>query len=157
MTGAGSVEPTHDCASPLSLVASKKIWLCGVPHSNLVILPFSTTGFVVSYRLPPWCANTAADATTAASASARSSLVLISILQSLRRSGDPFLAHNPLLHSLKGASMRTVVVFVAGLLVGLAAHAVSAQNANNGIVGMNHVGIAVSNMDEAVAFYTQKM
>ena len=53
--------------------------------------------------------------------------------------------------------MRTVVVFVAGMLVGLAAHVVSAQNANNGIVGMNHVGIAVANMEEAVAFYTQKM
>ena len=53
--------------------------------------------------------------------------------------------------------MRTAMVFVAGILVGLAAHVVSAQNANNGIVGMNHVGIAVANMDEAVAFYTQKM
>ena len=53
--------------------------------------------------------------------------------------------------------MRTVVVFVAGILVGLAAHVVSAQTANNGIVGMNHVGIAVANIEEAVAFYTQKM
>lgn len=53
--------------------------------------------------------------------------------------------------------MRTVIVFVAGLLTGLAAHVVSAQNSNDGIVGMNHVGIAVANMDEAVAFYTEKM
>ena len=53
--------------------------------------------------------------------------------------------------------MRTVIVFVAGLLAGLAVHVVSAQNSNDGIVGMNHVGIAVANMDEAVAFYTQKM
>ena len=53
--------------------------------------------------------------------------------------------------------MRSAMLFAAGILVGLGAHVVSAQNSNSGIVGMNHVGIAVANMDEAVAFYTQKM
>lgn len=53
--------------------------------------------------------------------------------------------------------MRTAIVFVAGILVGLGAHVVSAQNSNEGIVGMNHVGIAVADMEAAVAFYTQKM
>ena len=53
--------------------------------------------------------------------------------------------------------MRGVMLFVAGILVGLAAHVASAQNSSSPIVGMNHVGIAVANMDEAVAFYTQKM
>jgi catechol 2,3-dioxygenase-like lactoylglutathione lyase family enzyme len=53
--------------------------------------------------------------------------------------------------------MRTVIVFVAGILVGLAAHVVSAQHSNDGIAGMNHVGISVPDMEAAVAFYTQKM
>jgi catechol 2,3-dioxygenase-like lactoylglutathione lyase family enzyme len=53
--------------------------------------------------------------------------------------------------------MRTALVFVAGILVGLAAHVVSAQGPNDGIAGMNHVGISVPDMEAAVAFYTQKM
>lgn len=51
--------------------------------------------------------------------------------------------------------MRVLVVFLAGLLVGLMTQVSMAQN--QGIVGLNHVGLAVANIDETVAFYTQKM
>lgn len=51
--------------------------------------------------------------------------------------------------------MRGPVLFAAGVLVGLAVQAPSAQNA--GLVGLNHVGINVPNIEETVAFYTQKM
>jgi len=49
------------------------------------------------------------------------------------------------------------MLFTAGLLVGLAAHGVMAQSANSGVVMMNHVGINVPNVAEAVTYYTQKM
>ena len=51
--------------------------------------------------------------------------------------------------------MRGLVLFVAGVLVGLAVQTAVAQN--EGIVGLNHVGINVPNIEETVAFYTQKM
>lgn len=53
--------------------------------------------------------------------------------------------------------MRAVVLFVAGILVGLAAQAVIAQNQSQGVVMMNHVGINVPNIPEAITYYTQKM
>ena len=53
--------------------------------------------------------------------------------------------------------MRGLFLFVAGLLVGLAVQAAIAQSQNRGIVGMNHVGISVPNLDEAVAYYTKTM
>jgi catechol 2,3-dioxygenase-like lactoylglutathione lyase family enzyme len=53
--------------------------------------------------------------------------------------------------------MRGLMLFAAGLLVGLTVHVAVAQNANGGVVMMNHVGINVPNVDEAVAYYTQKM
>ena len=53
--------------------------------------------------------------------------------------------------------MRGVMLFAAGLFVGLAAHAALAQNANSGVVMMNHVGINVPNIAEAVTYYTEKM
>ena len=50
--------------------------------------------------------------------------------------------------------MRGLFLFVAGVLVGLAIPAavqtVTAQNQNRGIVGLNHAGISVPNLDEAV-------
>jgi len=49
--------------------------------------------------------------------------------------------------------MRSVFLFVAGILVGLAVPTVIAQNQNRGIVGLNHVGISVPNLDAAVAYY----
>jgi methylmalonyl-CoA/ethylmalonyl-CoA epimerase len=53
--------------------------------------------------------------------------------------------------------MRGVFLFVAGLLVGLMVEVAIAQNQNRGIVGLNHVGISVPNLDEAVAYYTKVM
>ena len=58
--------------------------------------------------------------------------------------------------------MRGVMLFVAGLVAGLAIQAVMAQNNNagtsdTGVVMMNHVGISVPNIPEAVMYYTQKM
>ena len=53
--------------------------------------------------------------------------------------------------------MRSATLFAAGLFVGLAVHATMAQNANGGVVMMNHVGINVPNIDEAVKYYTEKM
>ena len=53
--------------------------------------------------------------------------------------------------------MRGVMLFVAGLFAGLAIQVVMAQNSNSGVVMMNHVGINVSNVTEAVTYYTQKM
>lgn len=47
--------------------------------------------------------------------------------------------------------------YLAGLITGLAVHVVVAQTASTGVSMMNHVGINVPNVDEAVAYYTQKM
>src|SRR4029079_15751774 len=53
--------------------------------------------------------------------------------------------------------MRSATLFAAGLFVGLAVHATMAQNANGGVVMMNHVGINVPSIPEAGTYYTQKM
>ncbi|HEY6508593.1 MAG TPA: VOC family protein [Vicinamibacterales bacterium] len=53
--------------------------------------------------------------------------------------------------------MRGVMLFAAGLLTGLAVHVGLAQGAESGVVMMNHVGINVPNIPEAVTYYTQKM
>ena len=53
--------------------------------------------------------------------------------------------------------MRGAMLFAAGLFVGLAVHVGIAQNANSGVVMMNHVGINVPNIPEAITYYTQKM
>jgi catechol 2,3-dioxygenase-like lactoylglutathione lyase family enzyme len=49
------------------------------------------------------------------------------------------------------------MLFAAGLFAGLAVHVVMAQNAGSGVVMMNHVGINVPNVEEAVSYYTEKM
>jgi catechol 2,3-dioxygenase-like lactoylglutathione lyase family enzyme len=49
------------------------------------------------------------------------------------------------------------MLFAAGLVAGLAVHVGLAQNANSGVVMMNHVGINVPNIPEAITYYTQKM
>jgi catechol 2,3-dioxygenase-like lactoylglutathione lyase family enzyme len=59
--------------------------------------------------------------------------------------------------SISGGYMRGVILFAAGLFAGLAIHVAMAQNANVGVVMMNHVGISVPNIPEAVTYYTQKM
>ena len=53
--------------------------------------------------------------------------------------------------------MRTILVFVAGMLVGVAAQATLAQNGQSHVQMMNHVGINVPNIPEAITYYTQKM
>ena len=58
--------------------------------------------------------------------------------------------------------MRGLALFAAGLLVGgLAVHTAIAQNQslspNKGIVGLNHVGINVPDLDKAVEYYTKTM
>jgi len=53
--------------------------------------------------------------------------------------------------------MRGFCLFVAGTLAGLAIHAAIAQTQNQGIVGINHVGINVPDVGEAVEYYTEVM
>ena len=53
--------------------------------------------------------------------------------------------------------MRGAVLFAAGLIAGLVIQVGTAQNSNPDVVMMNHVGISVPNIDEAVTYYTQKM
>jgi catechol 2,3-dioxygenase-like lactoylglutathione lyase family enzyme len=53
--------------------------------------------------------------------------------------------------------MRGAMLFAAGLLTGLAVQVGIAQNAAGGVVMMNHVGINVPDIPEAIAYYTQKM
>jgi len=53
--------------------------------------------------------------------------------------------------------MRGVMLFAAGLFVGLAVHVGLAQGAKSDVVMMNHVGVNVPNIPEAVTYYTQKM
>ena len=53
--------------------------------------------------------------------------------------------------------MRGTMKFAAGLFVGLVLQVGVAKNGNPGVVMMNHVGISVPNIDEAVKYYTQKM
>ena len=51
--------------------------------------------------------------------------------------------------------MRSVVLFVAGVLVGLTVQTAVAQKRTE--VYVNHVGLSVPSVDAALAFYTQKM
>ena len=53
--------------------------------------------------------------------------------------------------------MRGLVLFVAGILVGAAVQTTIAQNERPGVVGLNHVGVAVPDIPAAAAYYTQKL
>ena len=53
--------------------------------------------------------------------------------------------------------MRGWMLFVAGILVGVGVQTAVAQNQNTGLVGLNHVGINVPDMDEALAYYTETL
>jgi catechol 2,3-dioxygenase-like lactoylglutathione lyase family enzyme len=54
--------------------------------------------------------------------------------------------------------MRGSMLFVAGIVIGLAVQTGIAQNVGNvGLVGLNHVAISVPNLDAAVAYYTKTM
>ena len=53
--------------------------------------------------------------------------------------------------------MRGLVLFTAGIAVGLTVQTVVGQSQNRGLVGLNHVALSVPNLDEAVAYYTKTM
>ena len=57
--------------------------------------------------------------------------------------------------------MRGIYLFISGILVGLLIQAAIAQsrgqNDNPGVIMLNHVGIAVNDMEESLAFYTETM
>jgi len=53
--------------------------------------------------------------------------------------------------------MRGLLIFVSGAVVALLIQTAIAQNHNAGVIQLNHVGIAVSDMDESLAFYTETM
>ena len=54
--------------------------------------------------------------------------------------------------------MRGLALFAAGTLVGLAVTALAQnQTPNRGIVGLNHVGLSVPDVDKAVEYYTKTM
>ena len=57
--------------------------------------------------------------------------------------------------------MRGLALFVAGALAGIAvtagALAQSSLSPNRGVVGLNHVGIIVPDLDKAVEYYTKTM
>ena len=52
--------------------------------------------------------------------------------------------------------MRGLVLFVAGIAVGLAVQTTLAQNNDTGVM-VNHVGLSVPSIPDAAAFYIQKM
>ena len=53
--------------------------------------------------------------------------------------------------------MHGALLFAAGLFAGMVIQEGTAQESNTGVVMLNHVGISVPNIDEAVTYYTQKM
>jgi catechol 2,3-dioxygenase-like lactoylglutathione lyase family enzyme len=53
--------------------------------------------------------------------------------------------------------MRGIFIFIGGALVGLVIQAAIAQNNNPDVIMLNHVGIAVDDMEESLAFYTETM
>ncbi len=53
--------------------------------------------------------------------------------------------------------MRGIVLFAAGLFAGAVIQGLMAQKPGTGVEMMNHVGINVNNLDEAVTYYSQKM
>jgi len=50
--------------------------------------------------------------------------------------------------------MRSVMLLVVGILIGTALTTIVAQSPRN-LVGINHIGMGVPNVDEALAYYTQ--
>ena len=53
--------------------------------------------------------------------------------------------------------MRGLSLFIGGIAVGLAVQMAIAQSQNRNIVGVNHVGIAVPDLDAALAYYTETL
>lgn len=53
--------------------------------------------------------------------------------------------------------MRGLALFLGGLFLGLAVHTGIAQGQNDNVLGVNHIGINVSDFDAAMKFYTEHM
>ena len=53
--------------------------------------------------------------------------------------------------------MRKFFLFAGGIAVGLVVQMAIAQSQNSNIVRVNHVGIAVPDVDEAVTYYTETL
>jgi lactoylglutathione lyase len=53
--------------------------------------------------------------------------------------------------------MRSLLIFLGGGLAGLLIHTAIAQNNNPGVVQLNHVGVAVDDVEESIEFYTQTL
>src|ERR1700691_6115281 len=54
--------------------------------------------------------------------------------------------------------MRGRALFVAGIVVGLGVSAAAQSlSPNHGVVGLNHVGLSVPDLDKAVDYYTKTM
>jgi catechol 2,3-dioxygenase-like lactoylglutathione lyase family enzyme len=51
------------------------------------------------------------------------------------------------------------MLFVAGLTIGVTVQALAAQSmtANRGLIGLNHVGVAVPDLNEAITYYTKTL
>ena len=53
--------------------------------------------------------------------------------------------------------MRALSIFIAGIAAGLGVQFAIAQSPNSDVVRVNHVGLAVPDLDAAVTYYTEKM
>lgn len=53
--------------------------------------------------------------------------------------------------------MRALLLFAAGIISGLAIQFAVAQSRNEGIVQVNHVGIAFEDLDAAITYYTETL
>jgi lactoylglutathione lyase/glyoxylase I family protein len=53
--------------------------------------------------------------------------------------------------------MRSALLFAGGLITGLVVSVGLAQNASTGVSMLNHVGINVPDVPEAIKYYTEKM
>ena len=53
--------------------------------------------------------------------------------------------------------MRSIMLLLAGLAAGLTLQTALAQGGNRGVVMMNHLGVNVPDVPQAVSYYAQKM
>jgi len=53
--------------------------------------------------------------------------------------------------------MRALFLFVCGTLFGVLIQTAIAQSNNPGVLQLNHVGVAVNDLDESLAFYTETL
>ena len=53
--------------------------------------------------------------------------------------------------------MRIALIFTAGLAVGLALQTAIGQGYNRGLIAVNHVGLTVPDVDQAVAYYSDTL